>query len=186
MVPVRAACLALCVVWTGCSVGITSGPTVDGLARAHVQSRLQMDTTRVRSSGLTAGWALTTSHAVESPVRVHSVRGRFGYGHQPRASRFSARGLYEIGLGEPTRVRFDSPGLVTGLYGDVGLRLTGAAPAVDHYYLARGTLDLFFGLHAGLWASPRGDDNHPLIEWGCLLGLRYEVSSDLFGHTRDR
>lgn len=191
MVPVNGLVRLCMLAWTlvcgGCSIALAGGQVADGTGPARAHTRLQLDTTRVRSSGPVAGWALGMGHSEAQPVHIHNLRGRLGYGWQPPTRRVSARAVYEIGIGQPIDRDYSGNGLMVGLYGDVGVRLTGSRErAVNHYYLLRGDLDLFVALHAGLWSPPRGDSGHEVIEWGCLFGLRFEASSDVLSNTRDR
>jgi len=175
-----------CVTCAGCGVAIASGPAFVGMGGAQAQTRLQFDTTRVRSDGLVAGTTLTASHRDAQPIHIDNVRARLGYGWQPRGLHLVARTAYEMGLGQPGGHHFQGTGMLIGAYADVGLRLTQGGHDKNRYYLARADWDLFVALHGGMWSPPRGNGAQESFEWGLLFGVRFEVGSDLLGHTRDR
>jgi hypothetical protein len=76
-----------------CSLAAASGPAWNGYGTVRASTRVQLDTTRVRSSGPVAGVALGFRHSDSEPLVLHELRGRIGYGFQPPTTRLDRKSV---------------------------------------------------------------------------------------------
>jgi hypothetical protein len=163
---------------TGCAVQLTGGATSTGQSRPVATATLGATMHALRANNGIAGARLTTAVGNGIEIKQGVVHG--GYDMRIVPGRVVLEPGFDLGAGSPISRRFDGVGTYGGVSGTVRVRAYGMDDRVPAFVVISPIVEIVLAPRLGGWVGPEGSGAAAVhAEYGCELGVRIAIASDL-------